>query len=232
MAQVGYTRTNGASIVEGKYWINNNQWGTSGASGWQGIWGTCTSGNTIGWGTDWTWSGGSNSQVKTYASVVLGWQWGWKITGTGLPVQISANKNVTCGWTYRVNAGTTIDIAYDLFAHSLANPGTNDNPTDEIMIWLYRAGGAGPIGGVDSTIAIGGTTWEVHRGNNGNWNVYSYVRTANATSATLNLMDFLKDLVSKGWMSNTKYLSSIQAGTEVFVGTGRLDTDNYYCTIQ
>ena len=33
-------------------------------------------------------------------------------------------------------------------------------------------------------------------------------------------------------MSSSKYLTSIQAGTEIFVGAGRLDTDNYYCTIQ
>jgi hypothetical protein len=45
-------------------------------------------------------------------------------------------------------------------------------------------------------------------------------------------MDFLKDLTTKGWMSSSKYLTSIEAGTEVFVGTGRLDTDSYYCTIQ
>ena len=232
MSQQDYTRTTYASITQNKYWINNNLWGISGATGWQGIWDTCTSGNTIGWGTDWSWSGTSN-QVKSYASAVLGWHWGWKINGTGLPVQISANKNVTCGWTYRVTPGQTIDVAYDLFAHNSTNPGYADQPTDEIMIWLYRAGGAGPIGGVDSTTSIGGASWEVHKGSTGVWNVYSYVRTTNATSgATLNLMDFLKDVVSKGWMSSSKYLTSIQAGTEVFVGTGRLDTDSYYCTIQ
>jgi hypothetical protein len=232
MSQQDYTRTTYASITQNKYWINNNLWGISGATGWQGIWDTCTSGNTIGWGTDWNWSGTSN-QVKSYASAVLGWHWGWKINGTGLPVQISANKNVTCGWTYRVTPGQTIDVSYDLFAHNSTNPGYADQPTDEIMIWLYKAGGAGPIGGVDSTTSIGGASWEVHKGSTGVWNVYSYVRTTNATSgATLNLMDFLKDVVSKGWMSSSKYLTSIQAGTEVFVGTGRLDTDSYYCTIQ
>ena len=232
MSQLDYTRTTYASITQNKYWINNNLWGISGATGWQGIWDTCTSGNTIGWGTDWNWSGTSN-QVKSYASAILGWHWGWKINGTGLPVQISANKNVTCGWTYRVTPGQTIDVSYDLFAHNSTNPGYADQPTDEIMIWLYKAGGAGPIGGVDSTTSIGGASWEVHKGSTGVWNVYSYVRTTNATSgATLNLMDFLKDVVSKGWMSSSKYLTSIQAGTEVFVGTGRLDTDSYYCTIQ
>jgi hypothetical protein len=233
MSQLDYTRTQYASIFQNKYWINNNLWAISGATGWQGIWDTCTSGNTIGWGTDWSWSGGANNEVKSYASAVLGWHWGWKINGTGLPVQISANKNVTCGWTYRVTPGQTIDVSYDLFAHNSTSPGYADQPTDEIMIWLYRAGGAGPIGGVDSTTSIGGASWEVHKGSTGVWNVYSYVRTTNATSgATLNLMDFLKDVVSKGWMSSSKYLTSIQAGTEVFVGTGRLDTDSYYCTIQ
>jgi len=232
MSQQDYTRTTYASITQNKYWINNNLWGISGATGWQGIWDTCTSGNTIGWGTDWSWSGTSN-QVKSYASAVLGWHWGWKIDGTGLPVQISANKNVTCGWTYRVTPGQTIDVSYDLFAHNSTNPGYADQPTDEIMIWLYKAGGAGPIGGVDSTTSIGGASWEVHKGSTGVWNVYSYVRSTNATSgATLNLMDFLKDLTSKGWMSSSHYLTSIEAGTEVFVGTGRLDTDSYYCTIQ
>jgi hypothetical protein len=233
MSQQDYTRTTYASIIQNKYWINNNLWGGTGATGWQGIWDTCTSGNTIGWGTDWNWSGGASNQVKSYASAVLGWHWGWKINGTGLPVQISANKNVTCGWTYRVTPGQTIDVAYDLFAHNSTNPGYADQPTDEIMIWLYKAGGAGPIGGVDSTTSIGGASWEVHKGSTGVWNVYSYVRTTNATSgATLNLMDFLKDLTTKGWMSSSKYLTSIEAGTEVFVGTGRLDTDSYYCTFQ
>lgn len=33
-------------------------------------------------------------------------------------------------------------------------------------------------------------------------------------------------------MADTKYLSSIQAGTEVFTGTGRLDTDSYLADIR
>jgi xyloglucan-specific endo-beta-1,4-glucanase len=232
MTQLNKTSTAYASIILGKYWINNNVWGASGATGTQSIWSTCNSGNTIGWGTDWTWTG-SASQVKSYASSVLGWHWGWKVSGTGLPVQLSANRTITCGWTYRVNSGQTIDVAYDLFAHTLSNPGTNDDPTDEIMIWLYRSGGAAPIGGTSATVSIAGTSWELHEGSNGRWQVHSYVRASNAaTGATLNISDFLRDLTTNRGFSSSKYLSSIQAGTEVFLGTGRLDTDQYYCTIQ
>jgi len=232
MPQKDKNSTAGSSIVLGKYWINNNQWGISGATGTQNIWDTCSSGNTIGWGTDWTWSGGSASQVKSYASAVLGWQWGWKVTNTGLPVQFSASKNITCGWTYRVQPGDVMNVSYDLFAHTQSNPGTNDDPSDEIMIWLYKVAAA-PIGSTAATVSIGGSGWELHEGSNGRWNVHSYVRTSNAaTGATLNMMDFINDLTTNRGLAKTKYLTSIQAGTEVTAGTGSLNVDQYYCTIQ
>ncbi|MBN2576029.1 MAG: hypothetical protein JXP73_15810 [Deltaproteobacteria bacterium] len=231
MPQQNKSSTKDASIDLGKYWINNNQWGTSGASGSQSIWSTCSSGNTIGWGTEWSWSGGSG--VKTYASAVLGWQWGWKLGNTGLPVQLSANKNITSGWTYRVQPGQTMNVAYDLFAHTQSNPGTNDDPSDEIMIWLYANGGAAPIGSPKATVTIGGVSWEFWQGSNNRWMVHSYLRSGNAsTGATVVISDFLKDLTANRGLSSSKHLTSIQAGTEVTSGNGRLDTDQYYCVIQ
>jgi hypothetical protein len=224
--------TEGSSITLGKYWVNNNQWGDDGVSGQLCIWKTCESGNTVGWGTSWEWSGGSASQVKSYGSIILGWQWGWKIQNTGLPVQLSASSNVTCGWTFKAPASGTFNVAYDLFAHTAADPGSSSDPTDEIMIWLYSGNGAAPIGAQEATATVAATTWALHRGNNGRWNVMSYVRASNTESATFNIMDFTKDLVSRGWIASSKYLVSIQAGSEAFTGSAELDTSSYYCTIQ
>ncbi len=44
--------------------------------------------------------------------------------------------------------------------------------------------------------------------------------------------DWQNNLVGRGWTSNTKYLSSIQAGTGVFTGNGQLDTDAYTADIR
>ncbi|GAB3057519.1 hypothetical protein [Micromonospora schwarzwaldensis] len=33
------------------------------------------------------------------------------------------------------------------------------------------------------------------------------------------------------WMSNSKYLSSVQAGTVIFTGSGQLNVNSYYTTI-
>ena len=43
---------------------------------------------------------------------------------------------------------------------------------------------------------------------------------------------YVNHLVSSGWMSNSKYLTSVEAGTEVFIGNGRVDTNSYYCNVQ
>jgi hypothetical protein len=58
------------------------------------------------------------------------------------------------------------------------------------------------------------------------------VRQANATTAVLDMMDFMHDLASRGLVANTKYLSSVQAGSEIFSGQGQVQTNGFYCRVQ
>jgi hypothetical protein len=52
-----------------------------------------------------------------------------------------------------------------------------------------------------------------------------------AQALDLNLRDFLNHLVARGRLAGSAYLTSVQAGTEVFIGTGRLDTTAYATTV-
>lgn len=240
-SQQGYSCTKGASVVLGPYWVNNNWWGADGASGQTCIWGNCATGDLAGWGQSFDWTGGSAGQVKTFSSIVFGWHWGWRTGGggqrlvTALPLQLTTDKAVNCGWSFDVTqSGTiTINVAYDLFVHALSNPGSTDDPTDEIMIWLYRASGAAPLGTKqDGTLSAGGGTYDLYSGDNGYWNVHSYVRQANATTAVLDMMAFMDDLASRNLVASSKYLSSIQAGAEIFSGEGQVQTNGFYCRVQ
>ncbi len=79
---------------------------------------------------------------------------------------------------------------------------------------------------------LAGGTWDLYRGwidagNGTGWNVFSFVRTQNTTSVNFDLRDFTSNLVNRGWLSSSKYLTSVQAGTEVFVGSGTLTTTAY-----
>jgi hypothetical protein len=236
------TCTDNASIATGtgKYWINNNVWNRSSLANppnQQCSWLTCLSGNTLTWGTSFSWAG-STSTVKTYASVVLGWQWGIRVASNGLPVQISANRNINTGWVFTVthNGTTTQNVAYDLWVHTISNPDSSNTganvPSNEVMIWLYRSNGAGPLGSrVAQGINLGGTTWDLYEGPN-TWTVHSFIRTVNTNSSTLNLRDFLDYLATNRGLSSAKYLTSVQAGAEIFTGTGQLDTSAYYCNVE
>jgi hypothetical protein len=235
-AMTGNSCTSGASVVLGKYWVNNNEWGVSGSgtTGQSCIWGSCQTGDLVAWGTQWNWTAGTNG-VKTFASLVFGWQWGWKVSGTGLPIQISSGSALNCGWAYNLaQTSSRFDVAYDTWLHDIPNPGSTSTPNEEVMIWLYRAGGASPIGTrVATSVSLAGTTWDLYQGPGGSsWPVSSYVRTASATTAVMNLMVFYDDLVSRGWIPNTRYVSSVQAGTEATSGSNTLTTTGFYCRIQ
>jgi type IV secretory pathway VirB2 component (pilin) len=215
------------TIEQGKYFLNNNLWGQDAGTGWQCVHDSPPAQEgTIAWGTNWEWSGEENS-VKSFVSSVLGWHWSEIDADTGLPVQLSSGTPVNTVWDYDVSENPgTMNVAYDLWLHTIDNPGSSDDPTDEIMIWPYRSGGAGPIGETVATVDIAGATWELHQGNIG-WEVYSFVRVDPTESVEFNLMDFLTYLTQERGLDANKYLTSVQAGTEVFHGAGSLETSRY-----
>jgi hypothetical protein len=43
---------------------------------------------------------------------------------------------------------------------------------------------------------------------------------------------FAADLVSRGWVQSSRYLTSVQAGTEIFTGSGSVTTNGFYCRVQ
>lgn len=228
-APAASTCTAYGSITMGKYWLNNNLWGQGSGSGSQCIWSNSVSGSTISWGTNWKWSGQSNS-VKSYASSVLGWHWGWKIAGTGLPVRLSAGHNINTSWNFSVSGSSSLDVSYDMWLHTISNPTYSNTPSDEVMIWDYHTGGVGPVGSRVATVSLDGTTWDLYEGNIG-WEVHSFVRRTNTTSQSLNLKDFFNYLTSHRGLSSSKYLNSIESGTEVFIGTGQLNVNSYSVNI-
>jgi len=216
----------------GKYILNNNWWGTTGATGQQCVWGACQDGDVVGWVTNWNWSGGTSS-VLTYTSVILGWQYGFQVPNTGLPIQVSTSKAINCGWDFALTQTSgAFNVAYDIWLHTSANPPSNGGQSDEIMIWLNKSGNPAPAGSTyASNISIGGATWTLYEGNVG-WPVHSYLRTANTSSAVLNVMAFMNDLVTRNRIPNTRYVTGVQAGIEVRSGGGTLTTNGFYCRIE
>jgi hypothetical protein len=136
------------------------------------------------------------------------------------------------GATTRLDHPGVQNLAYDLWFHAAAPVRGGDKPSDELMIWLARHGGAGPLGTLREKVTIDGATWELYVGDIG-WKVFSFVREENTASWRLDLKAFIDHLRRAGLMDDTRQFSSIQFGTEVFSSPGdaRLNVADYFVEI-
>ncbi|MEV6345322.1 hypothetical protein [Actinoplanes sp. NPDC051851] len=192
-----------ATWTNGGYTLYNNIWGSG--AGAQTIWANSYSN----WGV---WANHPNtSGVKSYPNA-----------SKSVNVALSSLKTATSSFNVTVPSSGAYTTAYDIWAN-----GT----TYEIMLWMNKTGAVGPLGTLQTTATVGGHTWSVYSGSNGSNAVYSFVRTSNTSSGTVDILAIMKWIQSKGWYSNVT-LSTIQFGYEITSSSGGLDfvTNSYSAT--
>ena len=114
------------------------------------------------------------------------------------------------------------NVAYDTFV------GTSCGGAQayEVMVWLGVFGGVSPLSDNGypptpvATPTIGGTAFNLIVGTNGATKVYSFVAQTSTTSFSGDLLAFYKYLETNQMLPASDYLQVIQAGTEVFTGSG------------
>ncbi|MFI7518598.1 GH12 family glycosyl hydrolase domain-containing protein [Micromonospora globbae] len=199
----------GSTVIGNRYVVQNNRWGTSAQQ--------CI--NVTDTGFEITTQNGSNptnGAPTAYPSVYLGCHYTNCSPGTNLPIQVSQISSATSSITYRYVSGAIYNASYDIWLDP--TPKTDGVNQMEIMIWLNRQGPIQPIGSPVGTATLAGRTWEVWRGSNGSNNVISYVAPSPITSLNFSVLDFITDVRNRGAITNSWYLTSIQAGFEPWQG--------------
>jgi hypothetical protein len=211
----------GSTTVQGRYVAQNNRWGSSAAQ--------CIDVTSSGFRiTTQQGSAPTNGAPLSYPSVFLGCHYANCSPGTNLPMQVSRIRSATSSITYQYTGGT-YNASYDIWLDP--SPKTNGVNQMEIMIWFNRQGSIQPIGSAVGTTTVGGRTWEVWRGNNGGNNVISYVAPSPITSWSFSVRDFVNDVISRGAITNSWYLTSVQAGFEPWNGGVGLAVENFSASV-
>ncbi len=185
-----------------------------------------------------------------YPDFLYGCFQGTCTSNTDLPIQVSALSrwSITSGETVVEPSGDDNDMAYDIWFNTGPTAPKGENTTGtELMIWVQHNGGAQPIGRQTSTFTDGGITWAVWTGYNaGNCSgctagetgtqVISFVNESGggATSGAtyhLNLVDFFNDALSLGEIKSSWYLTTIEFGTEIWVGGPGLEVNRYWVNV-
>lgn len=209
------------SIQNGRYIVQNNRWG---ASTTQCIDVTST-GFTI---TQANHNNATNGAPAAYPSVYLGCHYTNCSAGSNLPIQVSQIGSATSSINYTFVSGATYNASYDIWLDP--SPRTDGQNATEIMIWFNRQGSIQPIGSPVGTTTIGGRSWEVWRGNTG-WNVISYVAPSPIASWNFSVLDFINDVRNRGAITNSWYLTSIQAGFEPWIGGTGLAVNSFSASV-
>jgi hypothetical protein len=211
----------GSTTIQGRYVVQNNRWGTSAQQ--------CINVTSTGFRIA-TQQGSSptNGAPVSYPSVFLGCHYTNCSPGSTLPMQVSRIRTATSSISYRYTGGT-YNASYDIWLDP--TPKTNGVNQMEIMIWFNRQGPIQPIGSAVGNTTIGGRSWQVWRGSNGSNNVISYVAPSPINSWSFNVLDFVNDVRARGAITNSWYLTSIQAGFEPWNGGVGLAVDNFSATV-
>jgi hypothetical protein len=182
------------SWSNGGYTFNNDVWGSG--AGPQTIWANSYSN----WGV---WSDQPNTGgIKSYPH-----------SGLSIGKTLSSLGSVTSSFNVSVPSSGAYETAYDIWAN---------NSTYEVMLWMNKTGAVGPLGSYQTRISVGGSSWNVYSGSNGSNQVFSFLRTSNTSSATVDIKAILLWIKSKGWYGNVT-LSQVQFGFEITSSSGGLN---------
>lgn len=200
-----------ASWTNGGYTLYNDVWGSG--AGNQEIWADSYSN----WGVHAQHP--DTDGIKSYPNVTK-----------SISKSLSSLTTLTSSFDVTRPSGGDYETTYDIW--------TNDS-SYEIMLWMNSYGDVAPMSynwsssgspvAEYSSITVGGHTWDVYQGSNGGNPVYSFVRTSNTDSGTVDILAILNWIDNKGWFSGTQTVSTVQFGFEITSSSAGLDfTCNSY----
>ncbi|MGV9556054.1 glycoside hydrolase family 12 protein [Streptomyces sp. NPDC003401] len=199
-----------AAPAQAAVWSSCDQWGNTGLNGYtlyNNIWGSGAGSQCV-WansGTNWgVWANHPNTGgIKSYPN-----------SKKVINKTITSLASLTSSYKVTVPSSGAYNSSYDIW----------DTDHDyEIMLWVNKTGAVGPLGTSQGNVTLGGHTWTVHKGSNGANEVFSFIRTSNSSSGTVNILPILKWIKdTKGWMGN-ETIGDVQFGFEITSSSGGLD---------
>lgn len=206
LAVVGFA----AAPAQAATWSSSDQWGnwsTGGYTLYNNIWGSGAGSQTIWANSASDWGVRANHPntggIKSYPNAK-------KVVGK----KVSAIKSLTSNYSVTVPSSGAYNTSYDIW---------DSNYDYEIMLWVNKTGPVGPLGTSQGTVSLGGHTWAVYKGSNGANEVFSFIRSSNSSSGTVDIkpiVNWIKN--TKGWFGDVT-IGDVQFGYEITSSAGGLD---------
>jgi hypothetical protein len=215
---------------QAKYFLYNNIWGVGSITNWtQCIYGNGPTTASFGWRWNWP-DGGNPDSVKAYPGSE---DERFQLFGSSDADQRQQEHRREMGLLRK--RPKRYRLSNREGKRRLGHLGRRNGGgahTYEIMVWPYYWGYTSHFGTKIATVSIAGHPWNVYYTNAPGWNYYAFKRTSNATSLEFNMRSFFDWLRSQNRINASHWIQTIEAGSEVKFGQGRVDTSSYYATVR
>lgn len=183
-------------------------------------------------GWSWSWPGDNNVLVS-YPASVFGWKpWdGGTSNHPMLPVRIDRIRDLRLTFDLDTKATGRRILSTALWLTRAGSTSTNPDPSGisaDVNIWMDEYD-VTPSGSQLARVTIGGVEYELWNvpdmgdasaESGPRWNHIVYRATTKRAAGSLDLAGFLDDVVARGLVPATHYVSSIEVGNEIMSGTG------------
>ncbi|MCX4768511.1 hypothetical protein [Streptomyces sp. NBC_01285] len=200
-----------AAPAQAAIWSSSDQWGnyttTDGYTLYNNIWGSGAGSQSIWANSSSNWGVSANHPntggIKSYPNAK-------KVVGKS----ITALSSLTSNYNVTVPSSGAYNTSYDIW----------DTDYDyELMLWVNYNGAVGPLGTSQGTVTLGGHSWTVYKGDNGANQVFSFLRTSDSASGSVDILPILKWIKdTKGWWGN-ETIGDVQFGYEITSSPGGLN---------
>uniref|UniRef100_A0AAU3GNJ1 Glycosyl hydrolase family 12 n=1 Tax=Streptomyces sp. NBC_01401 TaxID=2903854 RepID=A0AAU3GNJ1_9ACTN len=199
-----------AAPAQAAVWTSSEQWGNyttdDGYILYNNIWGS-------GAGTQTIWADSSSSWGVTADHPDTGGIKSYPNAKKIVDKPLSSLSSLTSDYNVTVPSAGAYNTSYDIW----------DTDYDyEVMLWVNYNGAVGPLGTPQGTVSLGGHTWDVYKGDNGANEVFSFLRTSDSSSGTVDILPILKWINTEGWWGD-ETIGDVQFGYEITSASGGLD---------
>jgi hypothetical protein len=206
-----------SGVTEGNYYITNDTWNASHYTGLSQALYVCQYNN---WYAIATMDNDTfDGAVKTSPNVQETWY--------PTPTRLSTWKSITSHYSdMPPGAGPsygTWEFEYDTWLNGLADSGST-----EVMIWTFD-NGRSPNGALSGSFTDAGHTYSVYR-TPPPYQYIAFVDQGGTLSGNVNLQDFFRYVIMKGWMPRSSTLYQICNGVELVSTNGnreKFDINNF-----
>ena len=222
-------------ITYGEFLVENCTWNVSAAkSKWQETVFCDTLTGSLGW--KWDFSGekdeGNTPAIKSFPEIIFGRKPydNYRSTTTRLPIELTSAK-FRLGYEYVADADGEYNTSTDISFTDSKNP-SPANIRAKLMIWFDHRNMPFFESKTLNKAVIGGRTHEVfidteHVGPEGKWIFIALLPENLPSRGELNLNEYFTYALSVGALKPDWFLSSIEVGSEIASGKGKISFKRY-----